>query len=195
MENVIGLIAAILGGGGVGFYFNYLISNRRTDQDEFKLLLNTWREDNERLRAREIQNSVEIESLRRELTNLKSKLVMLESAHFDLPLPQWLKDVDGRMLSINAEYEKTFLAPLGKEASDYIGKTDIEIWGEEAHEHFRKTDIKVYKTKKPAYVIEEVPDGIGGVTNYEIFKYPRFSGNVIIGIGGIALKVEGYKEV
>lgn len=193
MNDIISIIGLVLGGGGLGFYFNYLISNRKTDQDEFKLLIETWREDNERLRQREHQNSLEIKKLSDELSNLKNKLVMLESAHFDLPLPQWLKDTDGTMLSVNAEYENIFLAPMHLKATDYIGKSDDEIWGEETAYHFRETDKKVYRSKKPHHVIEIIPDGNGGTVRYEIFKYPRYSGNVIIGIGGIALK-EKYDE-
>ena len=188
MDNIVSIISLILGGGGVGFFLNYLINNRKTDQDEFKLLIETWREDNERLRQREISNSEEIKKLREDLSNLRNKMVMLESAHFDLPLPQWLKDVDGTMLSVNAEYESVFLAPVHLKATDYIGKTDSEIWGELTAKHFKETDSKVYRTKKPHHIVEHIPDGNGGSVKYEIFKYPRFSGNVIIGIGGIALK-------
>jgi hypothetical protein len=188
MDNIVSLVVAVLGGGGIGFYFNYLISNRKTDQDEFKLLLETWREDNERLRQRELSNSEEIKRLGSELSNLKNKLVMLESAHFDLPLPQWLKDLDGTMLSVNAEYESVFLAPHDVRATDYIGAKDDAIWGEETAKHFKITDTKVYRTKKPFHAVERIPDGNGGHIEYEIFKYPRFSGNIMIGIGGIALK-------
>lgn len=188
MENVIAVVGALLGGGGIGFYFNYLISNRKTDQDEFKLLIETWREDNERLRQRELSNSEEIKKLREELSNLRNKMVMLESAHFDLPLPQWLKDTDGTMLSVNAEYESVFLTNLNLKAMDYIGKHDIDIWGADVAKQFKETDLRVYRTKKPHHTIESVPDGNGNVVKYEVFKYPRFSGNIIIGIGGIALK-------
>jgi hypothetical protein len=188
LSTVLSILGLVLGGGGIGWYFNYLINNRQADQSQFDILIQRWEKDNERLRQREQANAIEIKKLQEELITLKNKMIMLESAHFDLPLPQWLKDIDGSMLSVNAEYERVFLDVMGVRAIDYIGKTDEDIWGKEIAEVYSKTDKTVYRTRKPMHVIENIPDGAGGYISYEVFKYPRFSGNVIIGIGGIALK-------
>lgn len=188
MDNILSIIGLVLGGGGVGFYFNYLINNRKTDQDEFKLLIETWRLDNERLRQRELDNSNKIDKLHEELTNLKTKMVMLESAHFDLPLPQWLKDTDGTVLSVNLEYENTFLLPLKLKATDYIGRRDVDVWGIELANEFNATDRKVMRSKKPQHLTEKVRDSGGDLISYEVFKYPVYSGKIIIGVAGIVLK-------
>jgi len=188
--DILQVVSLILGGGGVGFLFTYLIKNRQVDQSQFEALIARWEKDNERLRQREVNNSEEITKLREEVSSLKSKLALLESAHFDLPLPQWIKDTDGKMLSVNIEYERTFLIPLGLKNSDYIGSTDKEIWGRITAQHFSVADKKVLRTRKPLHVVEDIPDGSGNLVKYLVFKYPIFSGSVLIGVGGVALKEE-----
>jgi hypothetical protein len=188
MGDIIALVATLLGGGGVGFYLNYLINNRETDHNEFKLLLQTWQEDNVRLREREVENATEIKKLRDELSNLKTKLAMLEATNFELPLPQWFKDVNGTMLSLNSEYESTILVPKGMSISDYIGRKDEDIFGIDLALEYRKNDMLVMRNRRAGHFEERVTDEYGNEVIYHVFKYPKLSGGVIVGIGGIIVK-------
>lgn len=77
MENIVTIVGLLLGGGGIGFYFNYLISNRKTDHDEFRLLLETWKNENNELKEREKKNSERIHKLIEEVGRLKTRLIIL----------------------------------------------------------------------------------------------------------------------
>ena len=77
MENIITIVGLLLGGGGIGFFFNYLISNRKTDHDEFRLLLETWKAENNELKEREKKNSDRINQLIAEVSRLKTRLIIL----------------------------------------------------------------------------------------------------------------------
>jgi len=92
MENIIGLIVAASGGGGLGFFLNYLISNRQTDQSEFQIILESWKEENRDLKAREEKNSLKIDILTRDLGKLREKLIIL-SLQAGLSAEDILKDL------------------------------------------------------------------------------------------------------
>lgn len=95
MDNVIAVIGLVLGGGGIGFFFNYLISNRKTDHDEFKLLLDTWKEENRELKEREKRNSDRIIELINEVSRLKNRIIIL-SLQAGVPAGDLIKDIDPR---------------------------------------------------------------------------------------------------
>lgn len=185
---MIELVIAVVSGGFVTGILTFLLSKRKQSVDEFKELIDYWKTENARLRALEEKNSEFIQRLQKEVNNMKQKLLLMESAHYDLPLPQWLKDTDGVMLSLNSEYEKTFLLPLGLTAHDYIDKHDQDVWGEEIAKHFAIGDKMIIAYKKPYHTVEPIKDLNGDIIYWEIFKYPRFAGNFLIGIGGIAVK-------
>jgi len=93
MENAITIIGLVLGGGGVGFFFNYLISNRKTDHDEFKILLDTWKDENRELKERERRNSDRIFELINEVSRLKHRIIIL-SIQAGVPAGDLIKEID-----------------------------------------------------------------------------------------------------
>lgn len=123
---------------------------------------------------------------------LSSKLAMLEGAFQDLPLPQWLKDTDGKMLSLNKAYEQMFLNPMGKVADDYIGNTDEDIWGPEISEKFRKNDEFARKNGKGFWIgIEPIRVKNNDISkHWWIFKYVRYVGDTPVGVAGLALPIK-----
>lgn len=115
---------------------------------------------------------------------LLMKIAIMESAHNDLPIPQWLKDEKGNILSVNWAYERVFLKPRGYTKAEY--KRDEDCWPEDTVEEFRVNDKLVESTDQAWIGNELVPDENGEKIEWLILKYPRKSGNMFIGISGIA---------
>lgn len=127
-----------------------------------------------------------INDLQKQVNNLRNKLLLLESATNDLPIPMWLKDLDGTMLSLNKAYEWLFLLPNNLRAEDYIGKHDSDVWPEEVAEEFGKNDRTVISNKSVEKFYETVSID-GENKEFLIIKFPRKVGNTIVGIAGIAI--------
>lgn len=151
-------------------------------------------EKNDSLRKDINLQNKEIADLHRENEELKLKMTILESSNQSLPLPMWIKDVSGKMLSLNEAYEETFLAPLGLTSRDYIGHADADIWSVEVALRFGQHDNRVLVTKQPWKGIETVDDGLGGMVDYFVLKYPRMLGDTVVGISGIALSKDYFDE-
>ena len=182
------LIYAFIGlaGGGIGSVLTYLATQKKADLDSLTLLINTLRDDNEKLRQREELNRMEIQKISTEISELRQTVMLLESAHQDLPIPMWLKDTNGIMLSLNSAYEDEFLFPRGLTRSDYIGKRDVDIWPREVAAEFMTHDSKVLRSGKIFHGSETVMVG-ETPSKWRIIKYPRYSGDIKIGIAGIAI--------
>ena len=194
MDNFLQIFLAVTGGGGLGFFLNYLISRRQTDQSEFEILLKVWKEERDELKVerkelieRERSNSAEILELKEDLSKLKSKMVLLESAHFDLPLAQCVKDLDGTIILINNEFDKLFLAPYDQTSNSCVGTNGSHIWGVENTKKYRKAELEVIIHKAPKHFIEEGNDLDGNPTKWSTFRYPIFLGEKIIATGLLAL--------
>ncbi len=150
---------------------------------EVKELNSRLRKENAELRSKVTELTSEIKIFK---TEMLFKISLLESAHNDLPIPQWLKDERGVILSINPAYVNIFLKPMGKAESDYKGHTDYEVWPQDVADEFRANDDYVLKSGQPWVGYEVVPDGKGNMVKWQILKYVRRSGNMIIGIAGVA---------
>lgn len=194
MDNFLQIFLAVTGGGGLGFFLNYLISKRQTDQSEFEILLRVWKDEREELKLerkelleRERSNSIEISELKTELSKLKSKMVLLESAHFDLPLAQCVKDLDGTFILINNEFDRLFLAPHGKTPQDCIGKDGALIWGSEIVKEARQVEIDVISNRSAKHSIETTYDLKGSPIKWSTFRYPIFLGEKPIATGLLVL--------
>lgn len=132
---------------------------------------------------------LQMAELQIENTKLKQQLIIMESAHQDLPLPMWIKDPGGVVLSVNPKYEEVFLRPRGHARSDYVGSDDYAIWPEPAAKEFRQNDAQVLATGAIMDAIEHVPNSTGKLVPWRIIKFRRYdlSSGVIIGIAGIAI--------
>lgn len=126
--------------------------------------------------------------LERENSRLLTQFVALSSAHDSSPLPQWVKDENGKMLSLNRAYEKTFLIPNGFTSKDCLHKTDRSVWPEEIAEAFKKNDDLVWRTRKIHDLKERISVN-GVITDIRTIKYPRYADGIKdpIGISGIAI--------
>lgn len=194
MDNFLQIFLAVTGGGGLGFFLNYLISRRQTDQSEFEILLKVWKEERDELKIerrelleRERINSTEIIELKEELSKLKSKMVLLESVHFDLPLAQCVKDLDGTIILINNEFDKLFLAPYGQTSNSCVGTNGSHIWGVPNTKKYRKAELEIILTKSPKHFIEDGMEEDGLPTKWSTFRYPVYLGEKVIATGLLVL--------
>lgn len=188
MDNntIIHLLGAGLAGGAVGQVLNYAIRSHNSKRDDFATIVKTWQEDNHRLRTENESLRSRLNRIEEEVYDLRSKVILMESAHTDAPLPMWLKDAKGIILSVNKAYEETFLAGMGKTASDYIGYDDYSVWPDDIAAVYRVNDARVIRGKKPWRGREPVIVN-GNKEDYRILKYPRYAGNIFLGIAGIAI--------
>ena len=197
IESILKILALVLGTGGIATFWTYKSQRAKTDQVSFQTLLNQLNADNKELRQEIKVMNEKYMSLQTKTNSLLSRMSDLESAHNDLPIPQWLKDKFGIMLSLNKAYEKVFLDNIGKSKSEYIGYTDFEVWPEATAEKFTADDRKVLSEGIAIHMFEDIDFG-SHIETWMVLKYPRFSDGVIIGIGGIAykkIKNEVTKEI
>lgn len=117
-------------------------------------------------------------------TTVMHRVEMLENAHFDLPIPQWIKDDSGRLLLINRVYEEVFLKPRGYTKDDY--RYDSDVWPQEIAKAYRTNDMWVMINNSPWVGVEPVEGADGDVIEWRIAKYPLKSGIHVIGVIGIA---------
>lgn len=149
--------------------------------------LDAMRVENERCRKFEIDYNNRVASL-------QAKIIMLESATMNLPLPMYLKTVGtegspGTMLAVNEAYERMYLMPFGKNAADYIGKTDVEFWGEKLGTFYWLNDLTVVQTGEifDDDSISPFKGKDGDRKKVRVIKYPRYFGASMIGIAGIII--------
>ena len=94
----------------------------------------------------------------------------------------WLKDINGKVLTVNNEFVK---ACNLNSIQDAVGKTDSELWEKEIAEKFSADDKKVIETRKPL-IIEEFIYVNGEKKWYETFK------NVVVDENGKVIGTTGY---
>jgi two-component system cell cycle sensor histidine kinase/response regulator CckA len=103
----------------------------------------------------------------------------------------WLKDTEGRFLSVNTEFAKS----CGLNSPEYLaGKTDFDVWSEELANRYTSDDAKVLKSGLPL-TAEEPIDNKGQITWFETFKTPVFDKKgIIIGTTGYARDISERKK-
>lgn len=125
------------------------------------------------------------------------RMMLLESAHNDKPFPEWLKDVDGTMLSLNPMYEKHFLLPQGLRSYDYVGYTDSAAWGEFSVNQFRQNDEDTLLARdKYIFTIEDLHGQNGeNMGKWLIIKFVREVNGIKVGVGGQCFPLEFAQSI
>jgi hypothetical protein len=202
---IFGLIGTTLGGGALGAfitsYFSSKSEDKKTEVDATDRLISQWENLLEPLRSRVAHLEKELDTLRgkeKEYLNrisvLETQLILFESSHIDIPLPMWMKDVNGKMVYFNKLAEDAFLIPMNVTLDDYIGKTDHDVWKEEIANEFTSNDKEVMRNNKEKRVIERYPNGSGDFYYVDVLKYPRTIKNKVIGVAGVALSLNIKKS-
>ncbi len=107
-----------------------------------------------------------------------------------LPDIAWLKDMNGRHVSVN----KKFLEFVGKPIEDIVGKTDIEIWGEQISAEYLLSDRKVTESGDNLTIEETVVDYKGDSFVTEVIKVPfKNESGEVIGVAGSARDISERK--
>lgn len=193
---IIKIGASVIAGGGLVKFLDFLLKYKNTSRsdgrDDFKLISDTFQKLLDKSIHAEHKCEEELKELRAEVLELNSRIkqtetqiILLESAQDTLPFPMWLKDMQFKMLYLNKEYEKKFLTPMGKNATDYIGKYDEDVWGEEQGDVYRKHDMMAVMNRK---VWSGVEPGVDG-EKLRVVKWIRYAGEHPIGIAGLAIPV------
>lgn len=138
-------------------------------------------------------NAVAIEGIVTDITNRKITEEALINSEAEkkaildnLPHLAWLKDSDGKYLSVN----ESFANSVNKSIEEIVGKTDYDLYSEKVAQRYREEDLKIMLTKKKLF-IEEESEGKW----YETFKAPIFDiEGQIIGVTGIALEISKRKK-
>ena len=197
---MIEIIVAALGGGVLTQVFTFILNREKAketaEKNDFTTIVEQWQSDNKRLRDEnekhlQTQNDLykKLAEHERKISALNTKLLIMESAYMHIPVPSWLKDLDGTMLALNEAYEDNFLKPLGLCRADYVGKTDFDIWDEETAKEYQENDVRVLNSIEKVWFGKEkiVLNGVDVTNDWKMLKYVRFAGDLEIGIGGMAI--------
>lgn len=189
IPNIITAIIAIVT-GIIGFFTAKLSASSKdktTTKDEFVELIKMYKEEVSKLKESEDECINRYEELKKEFEVLRANVTLIKASSPTVPIPMWIKDINGVMLSLNDAYEEIFLVPLGKTRADYIGKKDIDIWGKEIAEVFKKNDDIAALSSEPISVFENINVGNGVFKKYNIIKYKNKIADMVVSIAGIAL--------
>ena len=94
----------------------------------------------------------------------------------------WLKDTEGRFLSVNAKFSESCGL---NDPKLLVGKTDFDIWPRELADRYAADDAKVLKSEKLLVTEEPILDK-GEILLFETFKTPVFNDQ------GTAIGTTGY---
>jgi len=118
-------------------------------------------------------------------TSLRESEQRFEQFMHHLPGVAFMKDVDGRYVYVNDAFEALFHRKL----SEYIGKTDDEVWPPEIAAQLRRNDRHVIETRAVMQTTEVVPHD-DGTHHWLVAKFPILTdaGEPTM-VGGIAIDV------
>jgi two-component system NarL family sensor kinase len=121
---------------------------------------------------------------------LRENKELLETVIDNTSSVVFIKDISGRYMMINKQYEKLF--HFGK--SEIKGKTDHDIFPKEIADSVRHADLEVIKTKKLIEFEEDVPSN-GETRHYVSVKFPLMDqDNVVYAVCGIATDITDRKK-
>jgi PAS domain S-box-containing protein len=104
----------------------------------------------------------------------------------NLPHLAWLKDSEGKYLSVN----ESFADSVNKPVEEIIGKTDYDLYPDYQAQKYREEDLKIILTKKQLFFEYQFKNKW-----FETFKAPIFdTDGKLIGITGISLEISDRKN-
>jgi PAS domain S-box-containing protein len=107
------------------------------------------------------------------------------------PAVIFLKDLKGRYLLVNHEFERSF----GLRQSKVVGKTDAQLFPRAQAAAFRSNDRAVLRAKRPLAFEESAHYRTGGPHMNVVVKFPlRDSLGKIAALGGIAIDITARKK-
>jgi len=210
VQSYLDVIAGIIGGGSLTALFQSWRESKKDKTEEIFKVIDQYKEiieQHKRQIEEHKQNVLKLEKtedeckqrlenheaiiddLRTTILDLRNKIAYLETAKNDFPFPCWFKDMSHTMTWLNAAYVEQILKPNGKKESDYIGKTDIDLWGEEIGKSYQASDRKSLRYKGGIIITNEkvIVNGDDVSDSWEIVKWVRYVGDAPIGYYGVAI--------
>ncbi|MGV3724627.1 MAG: PAS domain-containing protein, partial [Actinomycetota bacterium] len=120
-----------------------------------------------------------------ELSATQDRLSESEERHRTLlaSLPQriFVKDQQGAFVSVNDAFARDF----GRRASDFVGKTDFDLFAPELAEKYREDDRRVVETRQTETIVEENVTR-GNPRYVEVVKAPVVTDDgAVLGVVGV----------
>lgn len=165
-----------LRGGDGSDFWAHLVGHRHLDEDG----------------QRELRIALEDISARKLLEQALQEKERYQRALLDnVPFMVWLKDPEGRFLTVNSAFVKAF---GGDRAEDFIGKNDFDLVPAALAEAYQATDREVLASRRQIILEEETRDN-GRSTWSETYKAPVLDrhGN-LLGTVGFAREITARKE-
>lgn len=106
------------------------------------------------------------------------------------PLLAYIKDRSGRFVYVNEPFAKRF----GLAQSEWLGKTDADLFGNEIAEPLRKTDLRVLKDEVMVTVEESTPTPDGRSHDWLSHKFPLLGADGRKELAGISLDITERKK-
>jgi PAS domain S-box-containing protein len=178
-------------------YWRALLTGEAPDYYEIKIIKKNgevrWMQQKNLIIRDPSGNAVAIEGIVTDITNRKlteEALINSEAQKKailnNLPHLAWLKDCDGKYLSVN----ESFANSVHYSIHEIVGKTDYDLYPEANAQRYREEDLRIILTKKQIFCEEEE-----GERWFETFKAPIFDTcGEVIGITGIALEISQRKQ-
>jgi len=196
MDNVLQLVIAIFSSTVISGFLTYLATRRKTNMDELVLIISEYKAERLALKQEVERNDLLIGELQKQVYILQSQIVFFESATYDHVNAHWLTSIDGVMLYVNKEYERTFLNDYNLSAKDCIGKKISDLYNDQKFaERYMENNKWVVENKMSWIGVEKFVNPEGETTLLVVQKYPRFRNNEVIGVAGMCLDLDVIKNV
>jgi PAS domain S-box-containing protein len=134
------------------------------------------------------ERTAELTKVNQELHNAEERF----RAFMDhIPAVAFIKDELGRMVYVNAGFEKVFQAPR----EHWLGKTDVELWPPEVAAQLREDDRKVIASGQPTELWEHVPLPTGEKREWFVMKFPLSDASGRSLLGGIGVDMTDRRSL
>ena len=173
-------------------FIDYEVEARRNDGTFFWVSQNAqyYYDNHGKIKGSEtFVRDISIRKQAEEALNQSEKL--LNDIINGFPSPIFVKDIDGRFLTVNSKFEEL----LGVKNKELKGKTDYDIITRELAEIYRVNDQKVLDEGK-AIRLEEEADLVDGHHTFIANKFPIFdSKGKPYGVGSISTDITELKKI
>lgn len=134
--------------------------------------------------------TVKMVKLYHQLDSLKAEKALLELIFDSIDISVYAKDINGRFLYINREWERI----TNNDRNDIIGKTDFEFLSEAEAKRYWHLDTDVIENMKRLEVEEQLTVDDEAITILSI-KVPMTRDDKTIGVCGIGMDITELKKL
>lgn len=171
--------------GLIALFVNYIKHNKYSHNNEQARVIR-WLERKLRDTDGNLKSlTIEHDLLEKKYYDQVRVITLLETSKFNVPFSYWLKNINFEIDFVSNHYEKEFNVSL----SDLIGKNDYELFDKDTADKYRNNDNKLLLSNKDVLI-----DIDNEVDSYLVIKWKRYSNNIVIGVAGLAIKLDDYNK-